>query len=49
MQHVHIIESNDSIHGIIEQFKHYLPSQSPLKDFVHQVSHALKLLRNPIS
>jgi len=34
MQQGHIIESNDSIHGIIEQLKHYLPSQSPLKDFV---------------
>ncbi len=43
MQTSHIIESNDSIHGIIEQLKHYLPSQSPLKDFVHHNSlHAFQ-------
>jgi uncharacterized protein YbcC (UPF0753/DUF2309 family) len=43
MQQSHIIESNDSIHGIIEQLKHYLPSQSPLKDFVHYNSlHAFQ-------
>jgi uncharacterized protein YbcC (UPF0753/DUF2309 family) len=43
MQQSHIIESNDSIHGIIEQLKHYLPSQSPLKDFVHHNSlHAFQ-------
>jgi uncharacterized protein YbcC (UPF0753/DUF2309 family) len=43
MQTSHIIESNDSIHGIIEQIKHYLPSQSPLKDFVHHNSlHAFQ-------
>ena len=37
------IESSDSINEIIAQLKHYLPSQSPLKDFVHHNSlHAFQ-------